>query len=69
MVAYALEAAKDMFVDQFGMPHLFAEDHPLPLNSRCYGSLRHLMWEREGKTVPADAMNTAAGTLTALAEG
>jgi primase-polymerase (primpol)-like protein len=68
LVAYAMEAGGELFVDQFGAPHVFAEGEPLPLSSRCHGWLRRLMWEKESKTVSSDALKTAAGTLAAFAE-
>ena len=68
LVSYALETGRELFVDQFGAAHVIAGSAPLPLNSRCHGWLRQLMWEREGKTISGDTLKTAAGTLAAFAE-
>jgi hypothetical protein len=68
LVSYALEADRELFVDQFGAAHVIAGSAPLPLNSRCHGWLRQLMWERENRTISGDALRTAAGTLAAFAE-
>ena len=68
LVSYALEAGGGLFVDQFGAAHVLAGSVPLPLNSRCHGWLRQMMWDREGKVISGDALKTAAGTLAAFAE-
>jgi hypothetical protein len=68
LVSFALEDGRGLFVDQFGAAHVMARSAPLPLNSRCHGWLRQLMWDREGKTISGDALRTAAGTLAAFAD-
>jgi hypothetical protein len=68
LIAYALEDASGLFVDQHDAPHGLFDGEPLPLNSRCYGRLRKLMWEREGRAVNGEYLKTAAGTLAAHAE-
>jgi len=68
LIALALEDAQGLFVDQHGAPHALVGGEPLPLNSRCYSWLRHLMWVREERAVNGEYLKTAAGTLAAHAE-
>lgn len=68
LIGYALSGARELFTDQVGAPHALVNGEPVPLNSRCYGWLRRLMWEQEEKSVAGEALKTAAGTLAAHAE-
>jgi hypothetical protein len=68
LIAYALEDAQGLFVDQHGASHALVAGEPLPLNSRCYSWLRRLMWEQEARAVNGEYLKTAAGTLAAHAE-
>jgi hypothetical protein len=68
LVSYARETGGELFADQFGVAHVIAGSVPLPLNTRCHGWLRQLMWDREGKAISGDALKTTAGTLAAFAE-
>jgi hypothetical protein len=68
LIGYALEDAQALSVDQHGAPHGLFDGEPLPLNSRCYGWLRKLMWEHEERAVNGEYLKTAAGTLAAQAE-
>jgi hypothetical protein len=68
LIGYALEAVEALFLDQHGAPHALVDGEPIPLNSRCYGLLRRLMWEHEGRAVNGEYLKTAAGTLAAHAE-
>ena len=68
LVSFALEDGGGLFVDQFGAAHVMARSAPLPLNSRCHGWLRQVVWEQEGKTISGDALRTAACTLAAFAD-
>jgi hypothetical protein len=68
LIAYALQDAQALFVDQHGAPHALVKGEPLPLNSRCYSWLRRLMWEQQERAVNGEYLKTAAGTLSAHAE-
>jgi hypothetical protein len=69
LVHYALASGADLFVDQFNDPHALVDGEPIPLNSRSYPWLRSLIWETENRTVNAEALKTASGTLAAFALG
>lgn len=70
LIGYALENLGDdkLFADQHGAPHALIGGNAVSLDSRCYGWLRRLMWEREGRAVNGEYLKTAAGTLAAHAE-
>jgi hypothetical protein len=68
LVHYALEETEALFKDQHDAPHALVGGEAVALNSRCYGWLRQLMWEREGRACRHEALSTAAGTLAAQAE-
>lgn len=68
LIGYALEAVGGLFTDQHGAPHGLIDGDPVPLTSRCYGWLRRLMWEEEGRSVSGEYLKMAAGTLSAQAE-
>lgn len=70
LIGYALEDLGEgkLFADQHGAPHALIGGNAVSLDSRCYGWLRRLMWEREGRAVNGEYLKTAAGTLAAHAE-
>jgi hypothetical protein len=68
LIGYALEDVQELFTDQHGAPHALIDGEPVPLTSRCYSSLRRLMWEEEGRSVSGEYLKMAAGTLAAHAE-
>jgi hypothetical protein len=67
LIGYALAARPRFVVDQHGQPHLVVEGVPLALPRGVYPWLRRLMWAHEARGVTGDALQTAAGTLEALA--
>jgi hypothetical protein len=71
LLAYALAAVDELFVDQFGQPHARLGDQAVPLPRGAYAWLRRLAYEREGCSVAGETLQTVAGTLEAraLAEG
>jgi hypothetical protein len=67
LVGYALESGAELFMDHLGSPHVLVEGEAIMLSSRSHNWLRGLLWEAEGRSVSAEALKTAAGTLAAFA--
>jgi hypothetical protein len=67
LIRYALDAANELFVDQFGQAHVSVNGQALPLHRGCYPWLRRLFYEQEERGATGEALQVDAGTLEAKA--
>jgi hypothetical protein len=68
LIQYALDSGAELFVDHLGEPHaLVTGTQAVALNSRSYPWLREMMWNKEQRSITAEALKTAAGILAAFA--
>lgn len=70
IITYVLAKPRELFVDQFGAPHILWErDEPVSLTSSFDPYLRRLFYSIEDKAAGADAVKQARETLAAFALG
>lgn len=67
LLGYVRGEPHELFVDQFGAPHILWGGQPVPLNSTFDHHLRTLMVDREVRSAGKDAVRQARDTLAAFA--